>query len=461
MTEPASLHDAEKTLEATRAKRYAVYAAYKPSEVDWLGDLPETWGVKRLKYIASINDETLPETTDPAYEFTYVDIGNVSATHGIMAKESQVFENAPSRARRIVRDGDTIVSTVRTYLRAIAPVREPEDNLIVSTGFAVIHPRDIDPDYLSFALRSPYFVETVVSRSTGVSYPAINASEVGHISLPLPSADEQQAIARFLDEQTKKIDDLIEAKRDLLRFVEEKKQSVISHAVIKGLRSDVSLTESPHHWLGDIPDHWKYMPIKWVVETPVTDGPHETPEWVDEGVPFVSAEGVFDGRVHLDRCRGMITPDQHREYSKKACPKRDDIFIVKSGATTGKVGYVDFDDEFNIWSPLALIRCDQRIVLPRYAYYAFIETSFLRQVQLFWSYGTQPNIGMGDLQNLVIAVPPLDEQKQVIAHLESEVGKLDALAAEAGTAIENLGELRTGMISAAVTGKIDVRGGAA
>lgn len=301
----------------------------------------------------------------------------------------------------------------------------------------------------------------VYGSNTTTGLANLNGTILGNIWCSFPEGSEQEKVLAFVDEQTKKIDDLIEAKRDLLGLVEEKKQSVISHAVIEGLRPNVPLKESPQHWLGDIPVHWNYMPIKWIVETPVTDGPHETPEWVDQGVPFVSAEGVFDGRVHLNRCRGMITPEQHREYSRKACPKRDDIFIVKSGATTGKVGYVDFDDEFNIWSPLALIRCDQRLALPRYVYYAFVEASFQRQVQLFWSYGTQPNIGMGDLQNLVIAIPPLDEQREIIDHLESEVGRLNALAVEAATAIESLGELRTGMISAAVTGKIDVRGGAA
>lgn len=180
----------------------------------------------------------------------------------------------------------------------------------------------------------------------------------------LPELEEQQAIARFLDEETEKIDGLISAKRDLLALLKEKRQAVITHAVTRGLDPDVKLKSSGVEWLGEVPEHWKYMPIKWLVETPMTDGPHETPEWVDEGVPFVSAEGVFDGRVHLDRSRGMITPELHRQYSKKVCPRRDDIFIVKSGATTGKVGYVDFDDEFNIWSPLALVRCDRNTVLP-------------------------------------------------------------------------------------------------
>ena len=203
----------------------------KPSGVEWLGDVPEHWGVKRLKYQVTINDETLPETTDPDYELLYVDIRSVDPTQGIVQKEQMVFENAPSRARRNVKDGDTIVSTVRTYLRAISPVIEPEENLIVSTGFAVIRPKKINQDYLSAAIRAPYFIEEVVSRSVGVSYPAINASEIGLISIPLPPLPEQQAIAAYLDCETAKIDTLSAKVGTVIEQLKEYRTALISSAV--------------------------------------------------------------------------------------------------------------------------------------------------------------------------------------------------------------------------------------
>ena len=196
----------------TVTKGLDLNAPMKDSGIEWLGDVPEHWDFRRLKYTASINDEALTETTDPDYEFVYVDIGSVDAAKGIVATETYRFEDAPSRARRIVRDGDTIVSTVRTYLRAIAPIRDPDDNMIVSTGFAVVRPRKLDSGYLSYALRSPFFVETVVSRSTGVSYPAINAPEVGNIGVTIPTLDEQRSIAAFLDRE--KVEKSIETLRE-------------------------------------------------------------------------------------------------------------------------------------------------------------------------------------------------------------------------------------------------------
>ena len=185
------------------------YPRTKPSGVEWLGDVPEHWEAKRLKYSASINDDALPETTLPDFEFKYVDIGGVNAVDGITATEEVVFENAPSRARRKVRHGDTIVSTVRTYLRAIAPIKNPPENLIVSTGFAVVRPRKVEPAFLAYALRESSFIESVVARSVGVSYPACNASEVGGIAIPLPDPAEQRAIAAFLDRETGRVDRLV------------------------------------------------------------------------------------------------------------------------------------------------------------------------------------------------------------------------------------------------------------
>ena len=157
------------------------------------------------------NDETLKETTYPDYELLYIDISSVDSISGIQKKEPMLFENAPSRARRIVQHGDVIVSTVRTYLRAIAPINNSEINLIVSTGFAVIRPKDVfDSRFAAYALRAPYFVEEVVANSVGVSYPAINASEMVAFFIVVPPLSEQATIANYLDNKTKQINILIE-----------------------------------------------------------------------------------------------------------------------------------------------------------------------------------------------------------------------------------------------------------
>ena len=172
---------------------------------------------QRLKYAATINDEALSESTDADFELAYIDIGNVDSQGRVHDIVNYRFEDAPSRARRIVRDGDVIISTVRTYLQAIAPVENPPDNLIVSTGFAVVRPSNLlDHRFCKYALRANKFLWEVESRSTGVSYPAINASDLGDIKVSLPEISAQRLIANYLDRETARIDGLIAEKERML-----------------------------------------------------------------------------------------------------------------------------------------------------------------------------------------------------------------------------------------------------
>lgn len=191
--------------------KYPVYSDFVTTRWRELPSIPSCWEARRLKFVATCNDETLPETTDPNYEISYVDISSVDLVNGITAVEPYRFEEAPSRARRIVRDGDTIISTVRTYLKAIAPIHQPPDNMIVSTGFAVIRPLEfIDSRFLGYALQGSGFVDAVVANSTGVSYPAINPSALVCIPICYPKKlHEQKCIADFLDWRTRQIDSLI------------------------------------------------------------------------------------------------------------------------------------------------------------------------------------------------------------------------------------------------------------
>ena len=140
--------------------------------------MPAHWTLKPVKAIASCNDEVLSESTPEEFEIDYVEISDVAYGQGITSATTMPFGAAPSRARRRVADGDVLISTVRTYLRAIAPLSKPSANLIASTGFAVIRPRSLHSGYLGYALQSEYFISKVISSSVGVSYPAINASQL-------------------------------------------------------------------------------------------------------------------------------------------------------------------------------------------------------------------------------------------------------------------------------------------
>lgn len=193
---------------------------------DNLKELPFDWRYMPLKYFVKLNANSLSDSTDENYKFKYVEIGAVSLSDGIMEYQEYIFKNSPSRARRVVKEGDIIVSTVRTYLKAIAIIKDAQD-VIVSTGFAVLEPMNINKDYLGWIIKSDYFTDIVSAKSNGISYPAINASDLINIKIPVPSIKEQTQIANKLNNVCKKIDKLIYDKEKIIEELEEYKKSLI------------------------------------------------------------------------------------------------------------------------------------------------------------------------------------------------------------------------------------------
>lgn len=198
----------------------------KDSGIEWIGEIPKEWDLIPLQYFVDLNKEVLGENTQVDYEFEYVEIGSVTLANGINEYQRYKFGDAPSRARRIVHKNDIIVSTVRTYLKAIAIVPDKE-NVIVSTGFAVLTPKNIFTSYLGWALKSEYFVNMVSSNSVGISYPAINASDLIKFKITIPNNDEQKEIANYLDEKCTEIDTLITKKEQIISELESYKKSLI------------------------------------------------------------------------------------------------------------------------------------------------------------------------------------------------------------------------------------------
>ena len=231
---------AETTLKTEHLSDYSLKDRGAAGEVGRMNDLliPLGWSSKKLKYLATYNDEVLPENTSEEKEIDYVEISGISLSRGIEEIQRMPFGSAPSRARRKVRSGDILISTVRTYLRAIAKIDHASPDLIVSTGFSVVRPNeDVDSGYLGWAVKSERFVSEVVARSVGVSYPAINSSELVNIEMPLPALDKQRRIARFLDEEAVRVDELAVRIGESIERLEEYRSALIA-ACVTGQVSD-------------------------------------------------------------------------------------------------------------------------------------------------------------------------------------------------------------------------------
>ena len=202
------------------------------SGVEWIGQIPQGWEVKRLKNICDINMNSLPENTNKNFTFEYVDIGSVTLEEGIKQTESFTFRDAPSRARRIAKTGDTIISTVRTYLKAIDFVAETQSTYIYSTGFAVLQPKSfIYPEYLAYFVRSDAFTEQVSIHSTGMSYPAINSTALGRLYVLQCSMNEQKEIVSYLKRASVHLSTAISLKTQEIAQLKIYKSVLINSAV--------------------------------------------------------------------------------------------------------------------------------------------------------------------------------------------------------------------------------------
>jgi len=202
--------------------------------------------------------------------------------------------------------------------------------------------------------------------------------------------------------------------------------------------------------MGWIPATWKLLALGRALAQPVTDGPHSTPEFVDEGVPFLSVDGIQEGKLVFDSCR-YISMQDHEEFKKKAAPRYNDILMGKA-ASVGKIARVtDRKKEFNIWSPLALIRVDQTKYKPIYVEFCLKSNELQHQILLVSNSNTQLNIGMKDITKLRLAMPSLPEQRSIARFLDHETAKIDALIHEQKHLIELLQEKHQAVISHAVT----------
>ncbi|WP_412495072.1 restriction endonuclease subunit S [Shewanella algae] len=204
----------------------------KDSGVDWIGKIPAHWGTIKLKFVTAINSRVLAENTPSNKQIEYVDIGSVSFENGIEKTERFAFKDAPSRARRLAKEGDIIVSTVRTYLKAISAVDEKHSNSVYSTGFAVLEPLDmLCSTFLAYFTKSDAFTIQVTLDSKGMSYPAINSSDLSNLTVVLPPKHEQEDIVEFIEKGVNRIQAGIHLNLQQIQKLKEYKTTLINSAV--------------------------------------------------------------------------------------------------------------------------------------------------------------------------------------------------------------------------------------
>jgi len=379
------------------------YPAYKDSGVPWLGEIPAHWEVKRNKlFLREVNDcsENGEEELLTVSQYT----GITRRRDRILDANSLLTNAASLIGYKHVQPGDLVMNIMLAWNGSlgISPIEG-----IVSPAYCVFRAaKTIEPQFLHYLLRTPLFTGVFKTVSTGIVDSRLRLYPDVFFRLPsvLPPPDEQRAIARFLEAIDRLTRRYINAQRRLIALLTEQKQALIQQAVTRGLNPDAPLKDSGIEWLGEIPAHWEAVSLGNVCSR-IADGPHVSPNYVDDGVLFISARNVKTDSWAFEDAK-YISWDDYELFSKKIQPEKGDVLYTKGG-TTGVAKAVDFAQPFQVWVHIAVLKIRKEIIDPFYLAYALNSPRSYEQSQLYTRGATNQDLGLNRMTRIRFCLPPL------------------------------------------------------
>lgn len=425
--------------------KYKAYPEYKDSGVEWLGAIPEDWSVTKLKYIADLLTAKSTNSDD-----LFVGLENISSGDGkYISKEENIADGASVSFEK----NDVLFGKLRPYL---AKSWLATFSGVCSSEFLVLRTAKLHPKYLNYFSLTNEFIDQVNSSTYGSKMPRASWEFIGLLPVPTCSYSLSEKVARFLDHETAKIDNLIEKQQQLIELLKEKRQAVISHAVTKGLNPDVLMKDSGVEWLGDVPAHWELVPLKYLCNfsgggTPTKDN---LSYWQGGTVPWVSPKDMKS--FWISETQDYVTPKAVSESSTNYVEEGSLLMVVRSGILQRNIPVAINIVKVTMNQDMKALRFNERM---KAHYAAYFINGNVNSLLLEWTKegATVESIEHEYLANGLIPVPPIDEQHWIIKSISDQMIRFELLEEKALTGIRLLQERRTALISAAVTGKIDVR----
>jgi type I restriction enzyme S subunit len=426
--------------------KYSAYSVYKDSGVEWLGEVPEHWEIRKLKFSATLISNKINAKDS---ELQFIGLENIESFTGKL-----IFSDTESEGIALYyKDNDILFCKLRPYL---AKVYLANQEGLCTSELLVLRGTEIIPPFLKYYLLSQEFINIVDSSTYGSKMPRANWEFIGNLSCLIPHEKEQHQIATFLDNKTAHLDKLIEKKQQMIGLLNEKRIALITQAVTKGLDLTVPMKDSGIEWLGEVPEHWVVNNINYVLNA-IGDVDHYMPRSVEKGIPYVMTGDLkeFVSSINFKDCK-QVSYEDYMKLSKKIKSSKGDLIVARY-ATIGTASYVDIDADFLVSYSCVTIKPNLSKALGLYLFYYFKSNAFLQGIQNEINTNTQGNVGINDLKKVTIALPTLAEQSKIVDYFNHETAKLDRMINTIQSAIAKLQEYRSALITAAVTGKIDVR----
>ena len=424
------------------------YPSYKDSGVEWLGAVPEHWGIQPF-YAAVIerSESNKGMLEDNLLSLSYGRIvqKDISSNDGLLPESFETYQ--------LVWPGDIVLrlTDLQNDKRSLRSALVQEKGIITSAYLAIC-PRGVNSAFISYLFRAYDITKVFYSMGGGLRQ-SMKFADLKRMPVVLPLMTEQTQIAAFLDRETGKIDALVAEQRRLMELLKEKRQAVISHAVTKGLNPNAPMKPSGIEWLGDVPAHWKVLRLAYsaTIENGTTPSKDNSDYWIDGDIPWLSSGEVNQYRI--TEATSFITAKALEQCSLRLLPKGTIVIgMIGQGKTRGLSASLEIEASIN--QNLAAVIPSKHLV-PDYLLYIF--QSVYEYLREFGRGGNQAALNCEILSALKVPRPPIIEQSEICDRLASRMNEFDTLITEAQHAIDLLQERRTALISAAVTGQIDVR----
>ena len=427
--------------------------------------MPQHWEVKRLKQACRVFpsnvDKKCHDGETPVVLCNYTDVYyNEKITPAIEFMAATA--SSDQIAKFTLRAGDTIItkdSETADDIAVAAYVPEDLSGVVCGYHLSMVRPLPhISGAFVTRLFGSVYAKSRFATLANGLTRVGLGQYELDNVLLPFPPHDEQTQIASFLDRETSKIDGLVGEQRRLMELLKEKRQAVISHAVTKGLNSHAPLKPSGIEWLGDVPKAWTVTKLGRAAF--MQEGPGlRNWQFTDDGTRVICVTNITENGIDFSRLEKFISTDEYNSSYRHFTVQTGDVLLSSSGNSWGKVAIYEGDEEVMLnTSTMRLNESEGRPLIRDFLAMVLQSITVREQLGLAMTGSCQPNFGPTHLSCVMVAVPSRQEQSEIVAFVARATAKLDTLTAEAERGIELLQERRTALISAAVTGQIDVRG---